>query len=123
MGALREASRLASEQIALLESIGDPALTVGAAFMAINHNYETGEIADILRWAQTVIDLADGDPAKGNLDRGIAAGGGVGMARRCSILAGPSRVASGPRRRRCDGPEHRPGNPCRWSSLGITVRR
>ena len=34
-GRLREASRLASEQMALLESIGDPALTVGAGSMAI----------------------------------------------------------------------------------------
>ena len=66
-GHVKEASRLASEQIALLDSIGDPALTVGAGFMAININYKTGEIADILRWAQSVIDWADGDPAKGNL--------------------------------------------------------
>ena len=36
---MKEASRLASEQIALLDSIGDPALTVGAGFMAININY------------------------------------------------------------------------------------
>ncbi len=64
---LREASRLASEQMALLESIGDPALTVGAGSMAILMKYRTGDIADVLRWSQTVIDWADGDPAKGNL--------------------------------------------------------
>jgi class 3 adenylate cyclase len=64
---LREASQLASEQMALLESIGDPALTVGAGSMAILIKYRTGEIADVLRWSQTVIDWADGDPAKGNL--------------------------------------------------------
>ena len=64
---LREASRLASEQMALLESIGDPALTVGAGSMAILMKYRTGEIADVLRWSQTVIDWADGDPTKGNL--------------------------------------------------------
>ena len=64
---LREASRLASEQMALLESIGDPALTVGAGSMAIHIKYRTGDIADVLRWSQTVIDWADGDPAKGNL--------------------------------------------------------
>ena len=56
--------------------------------MAININYKTGEIADILRWAQSVIDWADGDPAKGTPHRGIAADGGVGMARRCWILPG-----------------------------------
>jgi hypothetical protein len=64
---LRQASRLASEQMALLESIGDPALTVGAGSMAILIKYRTGDIADVLRWSQTVIDWADGDPAKGNL--------------------------------------------------------
>jgi hypothetical protein len=66
-GRVREASRLASEQMALLESIGDPALTVGAGSMAILMKYRTGEIADVLRWSQSVIDWADGDPAKGNL--------------------------------------------------------
>ena len=66
-GRVREASRLASEQMALLDSIGDPALTVGAGSMAILMKYRTGEIADVLRWSQTVIDWADGDPAKGNL--------------------------------------------------------
>jgi hypothetical protein len=66
-GRLREQSRLASEQMALLESIGDPALTVGAGFMAILMKYRTGEIADVLRWSQSVIDWADGDPTKGNL--------------------------------------------------------
>ena len=64
---LREASRLASEQMALLESIGDPALTVGAGSMAILMKYRAGEIADVLQWSQAVIDWADGDPAKGNL--------------------------------------------------------
>jgi class 3 adenylate cyclase len=64
-GRAREASRLASEQMALLESIGDPALTIGAAYVSIVIKYATGEIADVLRWSQTVIDLADGDPVKG----------------------------------------------------------
>ncbi len=64
---LREAARLATEQIALLESIGDAALTVGAGSMAMLIKYRTGDIADVLRWSQTVIDWADGDPAKGNL--------------------------------------------------------
>jgi hypothetical protein len=64
---LREALRLASEQMALLESIGDPALTVGAGFMAISMKYRAGEIAVVLRWSQTVIDWAEGDPTKGEL--------------------------------------------------------
>jgi hypothetical protein len=66
-GRFRDASRLASEQMALLESISDPALTVGAGFQAIVVTYRSGDIAGVLRWAQTVIDWADGDPTKGNL--------------------------------------------------------
>ena len=60
-----EASRLASEQMSLLESIGDPTLTIGAAYVAIVIKGATCEINDALRWSQTVIDLADGDPTKG----------------------------------------------------------
>jgi hypothetical protein len=66
-GRVREASRLTSEQMALLDSIGDPALAVGAGSMAIQMKHRAGEMADILRWSQTVIDWADGDPTKGNL--------------------------------------------------------
>ena len=66
-GRVREASRLTSEQMALLDSIGDPALAVGAGSMAIQMKHRAGEMADILRWAQPVIDWADGDPTKGNL--------------------------------------------------------
>jgi class 3 adenylate cyclase len=64
-GRAREASRLASEQMALLESIGDPTLIIGLANWAISIRFDTGEIATILRWSQTVVDLAGGDPAKG----------------------------------------------------------
>jgi hypothetical protein len=63
---VREASRLASEHMALIESIGDPTLTVGLADAAIYAKAESGEWCDVLRWSQRVIDLADGDPSKGN---------------------------------------------------------
>ena len=63
---LREASRLASEAMALAESVGDPTLTVGLSFTPIYVKGEGGEWCDVLRWSQRVIDLADGDPAKGN---------------------------------------------------------
>ena len=65
-GRVREASRLASGTLALVESIGDPTLTVGLPFMAINTKLQVGEIGEALRWSQTVIDLADGDATKGN---------------------------------------------------------
>ena len=64
-GRSREGSRLASEQMALLESIGDPTLTMGLAFIAFANWFDAGEFGEILRWSQTVIDLAGGDPAKG----------------------------------------------------------
>ena len=63
---LREASQLASEALALIESIGDPTLTVGLSFPLIYAKMESAEWCDVLRWSQTVIDLADGDPSKGN---------------------------------------------------------
>ena len=66
-GRVREASRLASETMALVESIGDPTLTVGLSLAAIGAKLQTGEMAEVLRWSQTVIDLADGDPSKGNI--------------------------------------------------------
>ena len=64
-GRAREASRLASEQMALLESIGDPTLTIGLAFVAFSSWFDSGEFGELLRWSQTVIDLAEGDPSKG----------------------------------------------------------
>ena len=66
-GRLREASRVGSELMALVESIGDPTLTVGLATTLANTKYGTGEMAEVLRWSQIIIDLAHGDPAKGNV--------------------------------------------------------
>jgi hypothetical protein len=63
---LREASQLASEAMALIESIDDPTLTVGLSVAPIYAKGENAEYSDVLRWSQNVIDLADGDPAKGN---------------------------------------------------------
>ena len=65
-GRMREASQLASEAMALIESLGDPTLTVGLSFPAIYAKIESAEWSDVLRWSQRVIDLADGDPSKGN---------------------------------------------------------
>jgi adenylate cyclase len=61
-----EASRLASELTGLLESIGDPTLTLGLLYAALAAKLQTGEMAEVLRLAQRMIDLADGDPGKGN---------------------------------------------------------
>ena len=66
-GRMREASRLASETMKLVESIGKPTMTVGLSIAAIGTKLQVGEMAEALRWSQTVIELADGDPAKGNI--------------------------------------------------------
>jgi class 3 adenylate cyclase len=63
----REASQLASEAMALIESVGDPTLTVGLSIAPLYAKLKNAEMCDVLRWSQRVIDLADGDPSKGNL--------------------------------------------------------
>jgi hypothetical protein len=63
---VREASQLASEAMALIESIGDATLTVGLFLPVVHAKFECAEVSDVLRWSQRVIDLADGDPSKGN---------------------------------------------------------
>ncbi len=50
---MREASQLASEAMALIESIGDPTLTVGLSLPPIYAKIESGEWCDVLRWSQT----------------------------------------------------------------------
>ena len=70
-GRAREASRLSSEQMALLESIGDPTPTMGLAVIAFCNWLGVGEFGEVLRWSQTIVELAAGDPVKG-------AGYGVG---------------------------------------------
>jgi class 3 adenylate cyclase len=61
-----KASQQASEAWDLTESIGDPNLTVGLSMPPIYAKFESGEWCEVLRWSQRVIDLADGDPSKGN---------------------------------------------------------
>ena len=63
---MREASLLASEAWDLAESVGDPTLTVGLSLPMVYAKWESAEWCDVLRRSQRVIDLADGDPAKGN---------------------------------------------------------
>jgi adenylate cyclase len=62
-----EGSRLATDLVRLLDSIGDPMLTVALSSAAFGAKFDTGEIAEVLRLAQNVIDLAEGDPSKGTL--------------------------------------------------------
>ena len=86
----REASRLGTEFIALLERIGDPALTVMAAG-AVVAKYWTAEMAECLRLANRVIDSSGGDVTADNLVAGSPVKGiyGItGTARWCLGLPG-----------------------------------
>ena len=70
--------------MALLESIGDPTLTIGLAFVAFSNWFDAGEFGELLRWSQTVIDLAGGDPAKG---AGFGVGSPLAVALACRGVA------------------------------------
>ena len=82
---MREASQLASEAMALIESVGDPTLTVGLSMPVVYAKIECGEWPDVLRWSQRLIDLADGDPSKGNFIVGPAIGSASGGAERTTV--------------------------------------
>ena len=64
---VREASQLASEAWALIESINDPTLTVGLSLPGIVAKGLSSEFPEALRLSQRVIELAADDPSKGNL--------------------------------------------------------
>ncbi len=66
-GKYSEASHLATEFADLLESIGDPELTVGLMSIPIIAKWDAGEMAEARRLAQRAIDLSNGDPRMGNL--------------------------------------------------------
>ena len=63
----RDASRLADELVTLLESIGDPQLTMALSLSAASAKLESAAIVEVLQLTQRVIDLADDDPTKGIL--------------------------------------------------------
>jgi adenylate cyclase len=62
----REAADMALEFATLVESVGDPAMTVGLFYAAAQAKWEAGESAESLRLAQRIIDIADGDPTMGD---------------------------------------------------------
>jgi hypothetical protein len=73
-GRVRDASRLFAEQTALVESIGDPTLIIGLTVVPAAVNFANGELADLLQRSQRVIELAEGDPTKGNFMLGSPLG-------------------------------------------------
>src|SRR6201991_4132243 len=65
-----EASQLASEAWTLIESIGDATFNVGLSVPVLYAKGEGAEANEVERCSQRVIDLADGDPSKGNFITG-----------------------------------------------------
>jgi adenylate cyclase len=63
----RESSSVSSDCTELVESIGDPTLSVALLVAPSNGKWQAGGVAEGLRLAQRVIDLAGGDPTKGDL--------------------------------------------------------
>jgi adenylate cyclase len=67
LGHDQETTRLASELTRLLDSLGDATLTVALSVPLMSINLEAGRLSTTLTMAQHVIDLADGDLAKGRM--------------------------------------------------------
>jgi adenylate cyclase len=63
----REASQLIDEFAALLDSIGEPALTAALLWTALTVKFSLGEMSECVRLAEHAINLADGDPHFGDL--------------------------------------------------------
>ncbi|MCV7198060.1 ATP-binding protein [Mycobacterium angelicum] len=66
-GRNRESLCLTTEYLALLDAIGEPELVVGLLYPAIHAKHEACEMTAAVELAQRVIDLAGGDPTKGNI--------------------------------------------------------
>jgi adenylate cyclase len=87
----QKASRYATELAELLESIGGSTLTVALLTLVIVAKRGAGEIAETLKFAQRVIDLADDELTKGNLIIGSPLASATamrGMAGWCMGLSG-----------------------------------
>ncbi|HTM85710.1 MAG TPA: AAA family ATPase, partial [Mycobacterium sp.] len=66
-GRYRESSWLASELLGLTESIGDPVLELSLLYVVLGAKFQVGEMTEVIRAANRMIDLADGDAGRGNL--------------------------------------------------------
>ena len=66
-GRYTEASRLASHHVELLDSIGDPELTVGLLMVPMIVKWSVGEVNAAMELSQRAIDTSEGDPTMGNL--------------------------------------------------------
>jgi adenylate cyclase len=67
---LTEASQTGTELVRLLESIGDPTLTLALISTTMSAKQQTGEMSEVLRLAERGIELAGGDSTKGKMMTG-----------------------------------------------------
>ena len=81
-GRVGEGSRMVSEQLAMMESIADPELTLGLSIGFIAVKQVTAEMSAILRVAENMIDIAGGDLVKGGNVLGLGSPMAVGLASR-----------------------------------------
>ena len=79
--------------MALIESVGDPTLTVALSCTAIRAKASNAEWCDVLGWSQRVIDLADGDPSERQLHFRLSISVGLYDAGYCPLLPGSSWMA------------------------------
>ncbi|MGB7871822.1 MAG: AAA family ATPase, partial [Mycobacterium sp.] len=66
-GEYTEAARLASQHVELLESIGDPELTVGLLPVPMIVKWSVGAVTEAMELSQRAIDASEGNPTMGNL--------------------------------------------------------
>lgn len=86
-----EASQLTSEYMTLVESIGDWALAVRVTPAALYIKFETGELAEGMRWSQRVIDLIEADTTGASAAMGSSLAAALvsrGIARLCLGISG-----------------------------------
>ena len=67
---MAEASQTGTEIVRLLESIGDPTLTLALIPTALSVKSERGEMSEVFRLAQRGIELSGGDATKGKMMTG-----------------------------------------------------
>lgn len=84
----RDATRVASDCISLVESIGDESMTLSISLAASNVKFQAGEVTEGLRQAQRAIDLADGDPTMNDVIIGAPLGFAFGLRGVCRFALG-----------------------------------
>ena len=65
-GRYREACKMVPELLNLGDSVGNPTLTVALLMAALTARFGTGELTEVMRLSQRIIDDTDADPQTGN---------------------------------------------------------